>query len=108
MKEAYAELMASSASGGTITPAAEWLVDNFYTAELHIHQIIEDLPSGYFRQLPKLAKEHLAGYPRVMAIALGLHRPYRFPLRQGDTGRVHQCLSGGLAAYHRRVVGPSH
>ena len=69
MKEAYAELMASSASGGTITPAAEWLVDNFYTAELHIHQIIEDLPSGYFRQLPKLAKGHLAGYPRVMAIA---------------------------------------
>jgi cyclic beta-1,2-glucan synthetase len=69
MREAYSELMTASESGGTITPAAEWLVDNFYTAELHIHQIIEDLPSAYFRQLPKLAKGHLAGYPRVMAIA---------------------------------------
>ncbi len=69
LKEAYSDLMASAASGNTITPAAEWLVDNFYAAEQHIQQIIEDLPSGYYRQLPKLADGHLAGYPRVMAIA---------------------------------------
>ena len=69
LKEVYADLMGVAAAGGSITPAAEWLIDNFHTAEQHIQQIIEDLPSGYYSQLPKLADGHLQSYPRVMAIA---------------------------------------
>ena len=37
-----------------ITPAAEWLVDNFHAVEQQIRQIRRDLPTGYFRLLPKL------------------------------------------------------
>lgn len=50
--------------------AAEWLLDNFYAVEQALRQVQEDLPIGYYRQLPKLgAPAVLAGYPRVYAIA---------------------------------------
>ena len=52
-----------------ITPAAEWLVDNFYVAQEQIRQIREDLPRGYYRGLPKLADGPLEGYPRVFGVA---------------------------------------
>ena len=55
--------------GHSVSPAAEWLLDNFHLVELQLRQISEDLPPGYYRQLPKLAEGHLAGYPRVFALA---------------------------------------
>jgi hypothetical protein len=39
-----------------ITPAAEWLLDNFHLVEQQLQQIADDLPPGYYRQLPKLAE----------------------------------------------------
>src|SRR5262249_15728333 len=56
----------------TVSPAAEWLVDNFHIVEEQLREIREDLPKGYYKQLPKLERGELAGYPRVYAIALGL------------------------------------
>jgi cyclic beta-1,2-glucan synthetase len=53
----------------TITPAAEWLVDNFFIVEEQLREIRDDLPAGYYRELPKLAPGHLEGYPRVYGIA---------------------------------------
>ena len=55
--------------GRAITPAAEWLLDNYYLVERQIDEIHTDLPSAYYRQLPKLAAGALAGYPRVLAVA---------------------------------------
>lgn len=52
-----------------ITPAAEWLVDNFYIVEEQLREIRDDLPPGYYRELPKLETGHLAGYPRVFGVA---------------------------------------
>ncbi len=52
-----------------VSPAAEWLVDNFHIVEEQLREIREDLPSGFYRQLPKLAGGILAGTPRVYAIA---------------------------------------
>src|SRR6202142_2805408 len=52
-----------------ITPAAEWLVDNFYIVEEQLREIRDDLPVGYYRKLPKLASGHLQGYPRVFGVA---------------------------------------
>src|ERR1700704_3965953 len=37
-----------------ITPAAEWMVDNFHLVEDQVREIREDLPSGFYRELPKL------------------------------------------------------
>ena len=52
-----------------ITPAAEWLVDNFFIVEEQLREIRDDLPPGFYRKLPKLASGHLEGFPRVFAIA---------------------------------------
>ena len=52
-----------------ITPAAEWLVDNFHIVEDQIREIRDDLPASFYRQLPKLAEGHLQGYPRVFGLA---------------------------------------
>src|SRR4029077_3494798 len=53
----------------TITPAAEWLVDNFYIVEEQLREIRDDLPLGFYRRLPKLSSGHLKGYPRVFGVA---------------------------------------
>src|ERR1700675_2638632 len=53
----------------TITPAAEWLVDNFYIVEEQLREIRDDLPIGFYRKLPKLASGHLQGFPRVFGLA---------------------------------------
>src|SRR6058998_3632165 len=52
-----------------ITPAAEWLVDNFHLVDEQLREIRDDLPTGFYRELPKLADGPLAGYPRVYGIA---------------------------------------
>jgi len=52
-----------------ITPAAEWLVDNYYLVERQIREIRSALPRGYYRQLPKLVDGPFAGYPRVFGLA---------------------------------------
>src|SRR5579864_8893514 len=52
-----------------ITPAAEWLVDNFYIVEEQLREIRDDLPPGFYRKLPKLSAGHLEGYPRVYGVA---------------------------------------
>jgi cyclic beta-1,2-glucan synthetase len=52
-----------------ITPAAEWLIDNFPLVDEQLREVRDDLPRGYYRQLPKLAGGHLAGYPRVLGVA---------------------------------------
>jgi cyclic beta-1,2-glucan synthetase len=49
--------------------AAEWLLDNFYVIQQTFRQIREDMPPGFYRQLPKLSADPLAGYPRVYAVA---------------------------------------
>ncbi len=52
-----------------MTPAAEWLLDNYHLVEAQIREIRDDLPSGYYRQLPKLTNGPFAGYPRVFGVA---------------------------------------
>jgi cyclic beta-1,2-glucan synthetase len=65
-----------------ITPAAEWLLDNFHIVEKQIRQIRSDLPAAYYRQLPKLAGSPFAGYPRVFGVAWAFvaHTDSRFDL----------------------------
>jgi len=52
-----------------VVPAAEWLLDNYHLVEEHIREIHDDLPPGFYRQLPKLAEGPFAGYPRIFGIA---------------------------------------
>jgi cyclic beta-1,2-glucan synthetase len=53
-----------------ITPAGEWLLDNFYLIEEQIRTGKRHLPKGYSRELPRLLNGLSAGLPRVYDIAL--------------------------------------
>jgi cyclic beta-1,2-glucan synthetase len=66
---AYRSIVAAIEENRAITPAAEWLIDNYYVVERQIRQIATDLPPGYYRELPKLLTGPFAGYPRVFGIA---------------------------------------
>jgi len=66
---AYRTSAADLESGRGVVPAAEWLLDNYHLVEEQIREIQDDLPPGYYRQLPKLATGPFAGYPRVFGIA---------------------------------------
>src|ERR1700693_234348 len=67
--EYYRATASSIKQGSTITPASEWLVDNFYIVEEQLREIRDDMPPGFYRRLPKLASGHLEGYPRVFGVA---------------------------------------
>jgi cyclic beta-1,2-glucan synthetase len=69
LNSAYRTLLAGIRRSTAMTPAAEWLVDNYYVIDEHIRAIRRDLPPTYYRQLPKLANGPLRGYPRVYGIA---------------------------------------
>ncbi len=53
----------------TLTYASEWVLDNYYIIRQALIQIEEDLPPGYYRQLPKLTMDGLNDYSRIYAIA---------------------------------------
>nr|WP_298056855.1 hypothetical protein [uncultured Halomonas sp.] len=65
----YRASASALSAGRDIVPAAAWLLDNYHLIEAQIREIRSDLPPGYYRQLPKLAKGPFAGYPRVFGIA---------------------------------------
>ncbi len=66
---AYRASAAELESGRDVVPAAEWLLDNYHLVEQQIHEIRDDLPPGYYHQLPKLGEGPFAGYPRVLGVA---------------------------------------
>ncbi len=55
-------------AGATITPAAEWLLDNHYVIEEAIQEVRRDFPKKFYRQLPtmKIGNREI---PRTMALA---------------------------------------
>jgi cyclic beta-1,2-glucan synthetase len=67
--EAYRAIAGAVDEGRAVTPAAEWLLDNYHLVDAQIREIRDDLPPGYYRQLPKLAAGPFAGYPRVFGVA---------------------------------------
>ncbi len=66
---AYRANAAELDSGRGVVPAAEWLLDNYHIVEEQIREVRDDLPPGYYRQLPKLNEGPFAGYPRVLGVA---------------------------------------
>ncbi|MBY0550605.1 MAG: hypothetical protein K2W95_25220 [Candidatus Obscuribacterales bacterium] len=80
--------------GRRITPAGEWLLDNFYLIEEQIRTARRHLPQGYSRELPRLSHGPSAGYPRVYDLALAA-------ISHGD-GRVDSDnLSGFIHSYQQ-------
>ena len=83
LDEAYRVIADATRDDRPITPAAEWLLDNFHVVEEQIREIKNYLPPRYYSELPKLAEGHLAGYPRVFGLAWAFvaHTDSRFDLQ---------------------------
>ncbi len=64
------ELTETVKSGRQVTPASEWLLDNFYLIEEQIRTTRRHLPKNYSKELPRLSSGADAGCPRVYKIAL--------------------------------------
>ena len=69
LAEACDLLTRTMRDGRRITPAAEWLLDNYYLIEEQIRTAQRHLPKGYSRELPVLLNGPCAGLPRVYEIA---------------------------------------
>ncbi len=90
-------LIEAITTGRRITPAGEWLLDNFYLIEEQIRTARKHLPKGYSRELPRLLEGLSAGLPRVYDIALET-------ISHSD-GRIDtQNLSRFMAAYQTVAV----
>src|SRR5206468_1587169 len=85
-------LAAALSANHRISPAGEWLLDNFHLIEEEIGTAKRHLPRGYSRELPRLGFGPSAGLPRVYDIALET-------ISHGD-GRVDaDSLSRFVTAY---------
>ncbi len=69
LREAHRFIGVQARTGYDISPAAEWLLDNFHLIEAQLEEIHEGLPRRYFRALPVLQDEPLAGLPRIYSVA---------------------------------------
>lgn len=90
LRQAQRYIGEHAASGYDISPAAEWLIDNFHLIEAQLKAIHEGLPHRYFRTLPMLVDPPLAGLPRVYGVAWAFvaHTDGAF-----DTGLLAHFLS---------------
>nr|MBA3650528.1 cyclic beta 1-2 glucan synthetase [Chthoniobacterales bacterium] len=77
-----------------ITPAAEWLVDNFYLIEEQIQLARRHLPHGYSSELPRLANGSVPGRLRVYDLVLEL-------VSHVDAQIDVESLTTFVAAYQR-------
>jgi hypothetical protein len=69
LAEAHRYFRDASHQNVSLTYASEWVLDNYYIIRQALQQIEEDLPSGYYQQLPKLTGSPLKAFPRIYAIA---------------------------------------
>ncbi|HEY2884830.1 MAG TPA: glucoamylase family protein [Rhizomicrobium sp.] len=91
---AYRAIVGATRAHEPITPAAEWLLDNFHIVDEQIREIKIDLPPGYYRMLPKLADGPLAGFPRVFGVSWAL-------VAHTDSAFDVQKLTRLVVAYQR-------
>jgi cyclic beta-1,2-glucan synthetase len=82
--EVYKSTSKAALEQRAITPAAEWLLDNYHVIEEQINDINTYLPEKFYKQLPKLTEGFLSGYPRVYGIAWAMvaHTDSRFSSEQ--------------------------
>ena len=69
LREAHHYIGVLAKTGYDISPAAEWLLDNFQLIEVQLNEINAGLSRRYFSSLPKLIDEPLAGLPRIYGVA---------------------------------------
>ncbi len=92
--DAYQSLISAIRNERSVSPAAEWLIDNFHIVEEQLREIEEDLPVGYYRELPKLNEGEFAGFPRIYSIAITI-------IAHTDSRLEVETLEGFLNSYQK-------
>ena len=72
LERAYRILTTAVRHNQPISPAAEWLLDNFWLIEQQTQGVRDHLPRRYYLELPKLSSGKRAGYPRIYDLAVEL------------------------------------
>ncbi len=73
LRSTHAMLSRAASAGVPVSPAGEWLLDNFYVVIEQVREVRATLPTAYYHELPKLdGPAPLAGYPRVYELAVEL------------------------------------
>ncbi|WP_205737645.1 GH36-type glycosyl hydrolase domain-containing protein [Granulosicoccus antarcticus] len=65
----YRSLLTAAEKREILTPAAEWLLDNYFLIEETIQQARRDLPPRFYRQLPTIETNKGIKVPRMTALA---------------------------------------
>jgi cyclic beta-1,2-glucan synthetase len=69
LHQACSDLSEASRLVQTVTPTAEWILDNEYVIEGNARDVQLNLPRHYYQELPTLANEPDRGLPRVYGLA---------------------------------------
>ena len=69
LREAHTFIGMQASNGYDVSPAAEWLLDNFHLIESQLQEVHEAMPASYFRKLPTLRDAPLQGLPRIYGVA---------------------------------------
>ena len=122
LEDIYSRLSMGTDAHVDLGSAGEWLLDNFHVVREHIREVRQTLPRRYYRELPELASDPLAGYPRVYELAITLisHTEGRIdldnvslfvgafqqvsPLRIGELWALPAMLRMGLIENIRRMA----
>jgi len=72
LAQTYDLVAAAETRGLRVTPAGEWLLDNYYLIEQQVRLAKLHLPRMYSRELPRLVAGPTAGFPRVYDVVLEL------------------------------------
>ncbi len=92
LESIYRILAADVRDDTPISPAAEWLLDNYYLIEEQVALVRDDLPSDYGAELPRLDQGPLAGFPRVFEAIVSL-------VAHTDSRIDRECLELFILAY---------
>ncbi|MEO8678116.1 MAG: glucoamylase family protein [Vicinamibacterales bacterium] len=74
LRDTYRLLTDDARESQAITPAGEWILDNFHVLTSEIRHIGEHLPMDFYRELPRVTSGEFAGAARVYALAMDLAR----------------------------------
>jgi len=85
LKEAAGRFQAQTSKAGQLSPAAEWLLDNYHIAVQALREVQQDLPPSYERQLPRLQ----AGGSRIFELSAEIIRTENALV---DLGRVERFV----------------
>ena len=69
LRAAFHYIADQAHDGQDLSPAAEWLLDNFHLIEDQLREIHAGLPASYYATLPVLQDAPLVGLPRIYGVA---------------------------------------